>query len=118
MSQNIIIPKRQSEITQEITITDTYTMKVGDRAIIVDLATAKALTLPPVRESAGHVFSIFGLDVTGHAVTITENSEDVIAKNLLKGTARSATYALNTDEDYAILYSDGFHWHLIASNTA
>ncbi len=115
---NIIIPKRQSNITQEVTVTDTYTMKLGDRVIIADLSAAKALTLPPVRDAAGHIYSIFGLDVTAHAVTITENSEDVIPKNLLKGTARAATYALNTDGDYAILYSDGCHWHFIASNTA
>ncbi len=121
MSKTVVIPKRDSEITQEISMLDTYTMKLGDRVLNADLsgvAAARTVTLPPVKEAAGHVYSIFGTDVTGHALTISRNSEDLIPANLLKGLTRAASYVLDTDEDYAILYSDSVHWHLIASNTA
>lgn len=114
MSKTVVIPKRDSEITQEITMTDTYTMKLGDRVLNADLAVAKTVTLPPVKEAAGHIYTIFGTDVLAHVLTITQNSEDLIDDNILQTLIRGHSIILNADEEYAVLYSDSVHWHLIS----
>ncbi len=119
-NRTVVIPNRVSEITQEILMINTYTMKLGDRVLNGDLGGvgAKTVTLPPVKDAAGHIFTIFGLDVIGNDLTISRNSNDAIAVNILKGIARAASYDLDADEEYAVLYSDGFHWHLIAGNVS
>jgi len=117
--KTIVIPNRYSEITQEVGINDTYAMKLGDRVVNATLAAAKTVTLPPVRDAAGHIYTIFGVTVAApNLLTISRNDSDLVTKNILKGIARDNTYDLDANGEYAVLYSDGSHWHLIAENVS
>jgi len=117
-NRTIVFPKRASEITQEIAINDTYAMQLGDRVVNATLAAAKTVTLPPVKDAAGHIYTIFGTATADpNILTISQNSADIITENILAGmSGMYPSISLDANGEYVVLYSDGCHWHPIAEN--
>lgn len=66
------------------------------------------VTLPPVYEAAGLIFSIRATIADVQAITVTDGGDDPDFVNL----------TLDTDGDAALLFSDGLRWWVIANNIA
>lgn len=111
----LLIPIDRSEITKEVSMTDTLTLAAVNRVCNVSISADKTLTLPPVKAAAGHIFTIFGTSVTGHTLTIQRNSDDELPYNLLRSNAGNSI-EIDADDEYVVLYSDGYYWHAIAEN--
>lgn len=88
----------------------TYQMKVNDLVVLVDTtAAAGTITLPPVAECAGRIYSIRDVgDYSGtNNVTIEDKDESV---------DWGSDEALKATKDSMLLYSDGEKWHKICDN--
>jgi hypothetical protein len=66
------------------------------------------LTLPPVSEAAGFIYSLHATIANAQAVTVTDHGDDPDFTNL----------TLDADGDAALLYSDGARWWVIANEIA
>ena len=67
------------------------------------------LTLPPVLEARGMIFSFFCISAAdGLTITIADAGDDMNFTDLV----------MDTTNDYAIVYSDGIYWHVLASLVA
>jgi hypothetical protein len=66
------------------------------------------LTLPSVAEAAGLTFSIVSSIANSQAVTVADAGDDANFSNL----------TLDTDDDAALLYSDGRRWWVVVSDIA
>jgi len=67
-----------------------------------------AVTLPPVAEAAGRIYSISLTTDGGYDVVISDYGDDASLTDI----------TLDTVLDYAILYSDGYAWRVLASESA
>jgi hypothetical protein len=86
------------------------TMEVFETTVRIDTDTndqAFTLTLPNVSLAKGKIYSIYLVD-DGANVTIQDNDDDSGLSNI----------TLDADDEYTVLYSDGFKWYEIASNHA
>jgi hypothetical protein len=82
------------------------TLGVHDQVVIVDSGDeAVTITLPNVGEAAGKVFTITANDGDGNTVTIEDNADE----------SGLADEAIVGDGGQRVLYSDGLHWHILAS---
>lgn len=87
-------------------VTAAETLDVNERVVIATVDGANYnITLPPVAEAAGFIFTIIADVASAHAATIVDKGDD----------SRWIDLALNVDEEYVILYSTGDNW-LILSN--
>ena len=66
------------------------------------------LTLPAVSEASGLIFSIRSTIANQKAVTVTDAGDDSAFQDL----------TLDTDGDYAVLYSDGVRWLVLLNGIA
>jgi len=67
-----------------------------------------AVTLPPVAEAKGRIYSISLVSDGGKDVVLDDYGDD----------ASLSTITMDTVLDYAILYSDGYAWRNFASESA
>lgn len=89
---------------------NTVTLTVRDRvvrALTNSTNGAFTITLPPVKEAAGLIFSIY---------MISRNGTDDITLEDNKGDAGYSDVTFNLAADQLILYSDGYTWHVLASS--
>ena len=82
---------------------------VNDQRVRVYATTASFnITLPPVGEAKGKIYSIVNRD-TGtatYAATIIDQGDAEVAVSI----------ALDADDDYAVLYSDGISWFTLVTS--
>lgn len=75
---------------------------VNDLAVVGDTSgAAVTLTLPPVVEAIGKIYSFRAPSGLTNALTIADNGDSIGWTNI----------ALSTNGATAVLYSDGFVWH-------
>jgi len=67
-----------------------------------------SLTLPPVAEAAGRFLSIYATIANSKTVTVQDQDDSVGWTDL----------TLDTDDDHALLYSDGLRWCVILNGIA
>lgn len=89
-------------------VSDDYTMGIDDTLVMADgSSNTIALTLPPVAEAQGRIFSIRVTDGTNNT-TVSTNGDAISATD---GTDDFSTgVALTAADDVAVLYSDGLAW--------
>ncbi len=84
------------------------TLRLDQRIVQADTSGgAFAITLPPVNEAIGMMFS-FRVAVAGNALTVQDQNES-------EGWADITLDAVN---DRVVVYSDGVSWHTLASAIA
>jgi len=89
----------------------TETLEVWEQVVLLDTDAVDGtftLTLPPVGEAAGKMYSITVIDANG-AVTI-QDQDDSIAWNDIS--------TLDADTDGVVLFSDGMRWWTLASDVS
>lgn len=94
-------------------VTDTtYQMKVQDSLVICDTTSnAITITLPPVAEAAGKIFTIILNVDGGNDVTVTDYQTDSwYSTDIFDIT-------MNDIGDGNCLYSDGFAWWTLTART-
>ena len=83
-----------------------FTMTILNRVVrFTGVSSARTCTLPPVEEAAGLIFVIIAV-VDGTSLTITDGGDDALHSDQVT----------NADNEYSILYSDGFHWYVLSTN--
>jgi hypothetical protein len=89
-------------------VTAATTLRRDQRIVRASSSTAAyAVTLPNVSEAAGDVFTlIMDASAGGFAVTIQDQDESMFWEDI----------ALNQAGDYAVIFSDGRSWRVLASN--
>lgn len=87
--------------------TAAYTMTTKDRIVNVTAATAVTITLPPVAECGGMIFSIKSVG-SADAVTVQDQDDSLFW---------DGDYTLAAAEDAILLYSDGQSWYSLATLT-
>jgi len=97
-------------------VDDDYEMGIDDTMVMCDgSSNAIALTLPPVAEAQGRIFSIRVTDGSNNT-TVSGGGDAVAATD---GTNDFASgVALTAANDVALLYSDGLAWiplHVVAT---
>jgi hypothetical protein len=86
--------------------TSTDTIALSDQNIIVDsTASAMTLTMPPVAEAKGMIYSIFMRSHGGADCTVTATDAE----------GWDGDYTLNSAGDGQLLFSDGAHWWSLAT---
>lgn len=105
---------RQNRIESESVLdkfakkTDDATLEVYETLVYADSSDgAFTITLPPVGESKGIIFSII-MTADGGDVTIADQDDSV---------AWAADYTMTAVDDKVLLYSDGVSWWAIAETT-
>lgn len=104
------IDKEQRELVRGNfqAITATATLDVWDLDVKVDGTAADiTLTLPAVEKARGKIYTITLEDADSKTLTITDAGDDTIFSDL----------ALGDDDDYAVLFSNGTRWLVLASVT-
>ena len=88
--------------------TDDLVMEVEDQVVhAYCTAGAGTITLPSVREARGKIYSIWAMDGSG-SIAVEDHAND----------AGLTDITLDATGEYALLYSDGFHWFTLDSKTA
>jgi len=85
------------------------TLQVHEQVVLIDTATNAGtftLTLPPVGEAAGKLYSITGISING-AVTVQDQDDAIDWTNIT---------TIDTTLDGVLLYSDGLKWWTLASD--
>lgn len=73
---------------------------------------AFTITMPPVAEAKGLIFVIFMVSRSASDdITIADNNGDSDGGDLEAGDI-----TLNADDEYSVLYSDGYAWYELAKN--
>ena len=100
--------QHQSVVDKYVNPITDYQMTTRDYVTRVVVSAATVITLPPVAESSGRLYSIFARTATSvNTVTIQD-----------KGDSEAWTdIVLAADDDYAVIYSDGMKWYTLASLT-
>ena len=90
--------------------TATLVMDVNDQNVrcVTDGGTGFTVTLPSVREAAGRIYSISLVTDGGMNVTIENKADDSVLADI----------TLDTALDYALMYSDGYLWHTLLSESS
>ena len=89
--------------------TATLVMDVNDQVVrCVTDTLGFTVTLPSVREAAGRIYSISLVTDGGMDVTIENKADDSVLTDI----------TLDTALDYALMYSDGYLWHTLLSESA
>ena len=101
--------QHQSVVDKYVNPITDYQMTTRDYVTRVVASAATVITLPPVAEASGRLYSILARTATSaNTVTIQD-----------KGDSESWTdIVLVTDDNYAVMYSDGMKWYALASLTA
>lgn len=90
---------------------ETLALTVGDRVVRADLSgtSAVTVTLPPVQEARGMIFTIHATIADTAALTVQDNdeSEDF-----------DGDYTLDANGDALVLFSDGRKWFELANEIA
>jgi hypothetical protein len=82
-----------------------YAMSVRDFVVEVGLAAGNiTITLPPVAEARGKIYTIALLDADTHDYTVTDKGDD----------PRWSDIVLGDDHDYLVLFSNGKRWFELA----
>lgn len=99
---------------QFATVDDDKTLKVYERFVeIGEDAGAITLTLPPVVEAAGLIYSIY-VPTTG-----TSSSTDCTLEDYSDDSYDwQGDFTLDADDDRILLYSDGHAWTVLKNNIA
>jgi len=88
--------------------TTTLAMDINDLVVRASTAAgAFTITLPSITEATGRIYSICLVTDNGD-LTVQDKGDDTNFTDLTFDTA----------EDYAVLYSDGFQWRNLVSDTA
>jgi len=90
--------------------TSTLAMDVNDQMVrcTTDDTLGFTVTLPSVREAAGRIYSIM-LEVNGGtSVTLENKGDDSVLTDI----------TFDTVLDYALMFSDGYSWHTLLSESA
>lgn len=66
------------------------------------------LTLPPVAEARGLMYSIVATIANAKTITVTDGGDDSNFSDL----------TLDTDDDHVVLWSDGERWHVLLNGIA
>jgi len=97
-------------------IDDDYSMGIDDTMVMCDGGSSTiALTLPPVAEAQGRIFSIRVTDGSNNT-TVTANGDEVAATDGTNDFGSGVD--LTAANDVALLYSDGLAWiplHVVAT---
>lgn len=89
------------KITSVATTTIASSMAVYDFVTELDITAADyTLTLPPVAEAKGKIYSIVVLDADTKTLTVTDAGDD----------ARWTDRELGDDHDYLVIFSNGKRW--------
>ncbi|RQW92817.1 MAG: hypothetical protein EHM79_00380 [Geobacter sp.] len=97
----------------------TTSLKVYEQVVYVSTVDAHVtITMPPVAEAAGRIYSIMCILRTGsYDVTITDYKDDTGNATKAHGDLGNANLVLNAANEHVILYSDGVAWHLLNNVT-
>ena len=106
------VPRDQAvtKIVRTATLT-AQTLEVWEQVVQVDTDTTDGtftLTLPPVAEAAGKIYSITLIDAAG-AVTVQDQDDSLDWTNFTD---------LDADNDGILLYSDGLKWWTLLDDVA
>lgn len=97
-------------------VDDDYEMGIDDNMVMCDAGSNTiALTLPPVAEAQGRIFSIRVTDGSNDT-TVTAGGDEVAATDGTNDFGSGVD--LTAADDVAVLYSDGLAWiplHVVAS---
>jgi len=90
--------------------TESFSMDINDQVVraVTGAVLDVTVTLPSVMEAAGRIFSISLITDGGKDVIIQDKDDDAALTDI----------TLDTANDYAILYSDGYVWREFASEKA
>jgi hypothetical protein len=90
--------------------TTTLAMDVNDQVVrcVTNDTLGFTVTLPSVRAAAGRMYSISLVTDGGMDVTIENKANDSVLTDI----------TLDTALDYALMYSDGYLWHTLLSESS
>jgi len=90
------------------TVLTTYQMKPYDNHIIADsTAAAFTVTLPPMAECAGSIFSVIAPE---------GNAQDTVT--LVDKETATTIHSMDADDDVAVMYCTGDSWLTLYTNVA
>ena len=103
--------RTRDQSTDTLAVTAAFVMTIHDRIVRATTSGAGAysITLPPVAECQGLLFSICLVSKTTDNVTVADNND---SENWA-GTGSGADPVLDTTGDSILLYSDGRKWWAI-----
>lgn len=92
-----------------ITVTAAYTMKTYDFTVKCDIVTTGGftLTLPPVVEARGKIYTIWLVDADSNDLVITDSGDAALWNDI----------TLGDDADYLVLFSNGERWFELAEQS-
>ena len=105
LQQDVAFDKNVAYLTAAVSLT------IREQVVRVTANTASddwTLTLPSVAEAAGLLFSIVSTIANAKTVTVADAGDDADFSNL----------TLDTDDDYAVLWSDGLRWYVLTDGIA
>lgn len=113
MSLERALGEDQGVFQKRVDVTEDTELSITDRTVVVGALSANiTLTLPPVGEAIGKVFSVHtptaGTDT--QAVTLEDHYNDSVDWN--------GDFTLDADDDRILLYSDGRAWHVLNNQIA
>lgn len=98
------VERKHREIVSDVfegSTTDDLTMNVYDLVVEADVSGGSiTITLPPVAEARGKIYSIELLDADSGECTVTDAGDD----------SKWTDVVLGDDDDYLILFSNGTRW--------
>ncbi len=84
-----------------ITKTASYTMKPYDFTVKGDISSGSiTITLPPVVEARGKIYTLWCIDADSNDMTITDYGDATLWTDIVLGD----------DNDYLVLFSNGERW--------
>ena len=113
MSLERALGEDQGVFQKRVDVTESKELSVTDRVVVVGTTTGNiTLTLPPVGEAIGKVFSV-------HAPTIGTDTNTVTLEDHYSDSVDwNGDFTLDADDDRILLYSDGRCWHVLNNQIA
>jgi hypothetical protein len=110
----------EQNLDRVVRVSDSYQMKVYDRVVLVsNLVGDDVITLPPVQEAAGNIYTIRTVDATGDGVDVIAKGDQLHAQTEGSTTINlGAAVAIDAANDFLVVYSDGLAWYVLAFNIA
>ncbi len=103
------VPSRE----RMVYISESTTLSVSQRHVVV--TAAATITLPPVSEAEGAIYTIVRTGTGSVAIAVNSADTTIIKAN---AAAAATNITLSVALGHAVLMSDGVHWIAISLNTA